>query len=48
MFRVLLCQIVGILEKSPLIGVNGNPKSMASSKHNIRKALDMLKKKGVI
>jgi len=45
---VLLCQIVGILEKKNIEGIVANPKTTASAKHNIKKALDTLYKNSEI
>lgn len=45
---VLLCQIVGILEKKNIEGIVVKPRSVASAKHNIRKALGVLNKKSAI
>jgi len=45
---VLLCQIVGILEKHYIEGIDPKPTSAASAQHNIRKALEVLHKKHTI
>jgi hypothetical protein len=42
---VLLCNIVGALEHKEIPGVTYKPKKMASYLHNIRKALEVLRKK---
>ena len=45
---VLLAQIVGILEMKNIEGINPNPKSTATALHNIKKSLEVLKKKKAI
>ena len=45
--RVLLSQIIGILEMKKIDGITKNPRSTASALHNIRKGLEILKKKKV-
>jgi len=47
MDRVLLSQIVGILEMSKVEGIQPFPKSSASSLQNIKKSLTVLRKKKV-
>lgn len=42
---VLLCEIVSKLEMTPVENVTYKPKSQASALHNIRKALNILKKR---
>jgi len=44
---LLLCQAVSALEHHEIEGITKQPKSSASYLHNIRKALEVLRKKKV-
>lgn len=41
----LLCHILSVLERQPVKGMHQNPRTTAASLQNIRKALEILKRK---
>ncbi len=45
---MLLCRLVGTLERRKVEGIDEHPRSSASALHNIRKALDVLKGKKAV
>ncbi len=46
--RLLLCRLVGLLEKRSIEGVESKPKSKAQARNNIHKALEVLQKKNTM